>query len=41
LRQVLGERPVTDEPEHIVVNRSLIRTDDEIEGSLVTALSFP
>ena len=40
LRQVLGERPVADEPEHVVEDRRLVRPDDQREGALVTPLRF-
>ena len=40
LRQVLGEAAVADEPQHVVVDRLLVRPDDERERSLVTTLSL-
>ncbi len=40
LREILGERAVVDEPQHVVVDRRLVRPDDDREGSLVTPLSF-
>ena len=40
LRQVLGEAAVADEAQHVVVDRLLVRPDDEGERPLVTALSL-
>src|SRR5262249_35109116 len=41
LRQILGERPVADEPENVVVDRDLIRPDDEGKRPLIAFLSLP
>ena len=41
LRQILGERPVADEPQHVVEDRRLVRPDDEREGALVATLCLP
>ena len=40
LRQVLGERPVADEAQHVVEDRRLVGPDDDREGALVTPLRF-
>ena len=40
LRQVLGEAAVADEAQHVVVDRLLVRPDDEVERPLVTALGL-
>jgi hypothetical protein len=40
LREILGERAVLDEPQHVVVDRRLVHPDDDREGSLITPLSF-
>ena len=40
LREILGERAVVHEPQHVVVDGRLVRPDDDREGSLVTPLSL-
>ena len=41
LRQVLGQRAVADEPQHVVEDRRLVGADDERERPLVAALCLP
>ena len=41
LRQILGERPVADEPQDVVVDRHLVRAHDDREGALITTLCLP
>ena len=41
LRQILGERPVADEPQDVVEDRRLVGAHDQREGPLVTALGLP
>ena len=41
LGQVLGERPVADEAQHVVEDRHLIRAHDDRERTLVAALGLP
>ena len=41
LRQILGERPVADEPHHVVEDRHLICAHDDREGALIAALGLP
>ena len=40
LRQVLGECAVADKTQDVVVNRSLVGADDQVERAFVAALSF-
>ena len=40
LRQILGETSVADEAQHVVVDRLLVRPDDEVERPLVTPLGL-
>ena len=41
LRQIFRERAVSDEPQHVVEDGKLVRTDDEREGSLISSLGLP
>ena len=41
LRQILGQRPVADEAQDVVVDRPLVRPNDDRERPLVAALGFP
>ena len=41
LRQILGQRPVADEAENVVVDRPLVGPNDDGERPLVAALGFP
>ena len=41
LRQVLGERPVADQPQHVVEDRHLVGAHDDREGALITTLCLP
>ena len=41
LRQILRERAVADEPEHVVEDGQLIGADDEREGTLIASLGLP
>ena len=41
LRQILGERPVADHAQHVVVDRHLVRADDDRESSLIAPLRLP
>ena len=40
LGQVLGERTVAHQPQHVVVDGQLVRADDEREGALITPLGL-
>src|SRR5829696_8001439 len=41
LRQVLGERSVSDEAEHVVVDRNLVGAQNQREGTLIAPLGLP
>ena len=41
LRQILGERPVPDEPQDVVVDRHLVGAHDDREGAFITTLCLP
>ena len=41
LRQVLGEAPVADEAQDVVVDRLLVRSDDQGKCPFVTPLRLP
>ena len=41
LRQVLGERAVADEPQHVVEDRHLVGAHDDRERAFVTTLCLP
>ena len=35
LRQILGQRPVADHPEHVVEHRPLVHLEEHLEGAFV------
>ncbi|MDX6466944.1 MAG: hypothetical protein QOI27_1984 [Gaiellaceae bacterium] len=41
LRQILGQRPIADETQHVVEDRHLVRAHDEREGAFITTLGLP
>ena len=41
LRQILGERAVADQSQHVVEDGRLVGADDEGEGPFIAALRFP
>jgi len=41
LRQILGERAVSDQPQDVVVDRHLVGADDDREGAFITTLCLP